>query len=162
MNILLLLYLYMEKRNILLSRENVKKIVLVQRTIHRNVTVQYQELKLQNLAPLDSSDCCAQTIWAEAQRLSFSPLVCRLRKSSEVSYLLTWARAWNPNFSPRNISYVPRRFENIFRASTLNRLTELSRSYQNVYVWCSQYPQTTFGVQHTEWCIKDISFLLSA
>ena len=71
-------------------------------------------------------------------------LVCRLRKSSEVLYLLTWARAWNPNFSPQNISYVSRRFKNVFGASTLNRLTELSRCYQNVYVWCSQHPQTTF------------------
>ena len=44
----------------------------------------------------------------------------------------------------------------------LNHLTELSRSYQNVYVRCSKHPQTTFGVQHTEQCIKDISFLLSA
>ena len=44
----------------------------------------------------------------------------------------------------------------------LNHLTELSRSYQNVYVRCSQHPQTTFGVPHTERCIKDISFLLSA
>ena len=88
-------------------------------------------------------------------------LVCRLRKSSEVSYLLTWARAWNPNFSPRNISYVPRRFEIVFGASILNRLTELSRSHQNVYVRCSQHPQTTFEVQHTERCIKDISLLWS-
>ena len=123
----------------------------------RNITI-----LLEDQLPLDSSDCCAQTIWAQAQRLSFSPLVCRLRKSSEVSYLLTWARAWNPNFSPRNIPYVPRCFKNVFGASTLNRLTELSHSYQNVYVWCSQHPQTTFGVQHTERCIKDISFLLSA
>ena len=30
--------------------------------------------------PLDSSDCSTQTIWAQAQRLSFSPLVCRLKK----------------------------------------------------------------------------------
>ena len=89
-------------------------------------------------------------------------LVCRLRKSSEVLYLLTWAQAWNPNFIPQNISYVSRCFKNVFGASTLNRLTELSRSYQNVYVRCSQHPQTTFGVQHTERCIKDISFLLSA
>ena len=44
----------------------------------------------------------------------------------------------------------------------LNHLTELSCSYQNVYVRCSKHPQTTFGVQHTERCIKDISFLLSA
>ena len=66
---------------------------------------------LEDQLPLDSSDCCAQTIWAQAQRLSFSPLVCRLRKSSEVLYLLTWARAWNPNFSPWNISYVSRRFK---------------------------------------------------
>ena len=117
---------------------------------------------LEDQLPLDSSDCCTQTIWAQAQRLSFSPLVCRLRQSSEVSHLLTWAKAWNPNFSPWNISYVPRRFENVFGASTLNRLTEQSRSYQNVYVRCSQHPQTTFGVQHTERCIKDISFLLSA
>ena len=36
--------------------------------------------------------------------------------------------------------------KNIFGASTLNRLTELSRSYQNVYVRCLQHPQTTFGV----------------
>ena len=27
----------------------------------------------------------------------------------------------------------------------------------NVYVGCSQHPQTTLEVQHTEWCIKDIS-----
>ena len=53
-------------------------------------------------------------------------------------------------------------FQNVFGASTLNRLTELSRSYQNVYVRCSQHPQTTFGVQHTERCIKDTSFLLIA
>ena len=66
---------------------------------------------LEDQLPLDSSDCCAQTIWAQAQWLSFSPLVCRLRKSSQVSYLLAWARAWNPNFSPRNISYVSRRFK---------------------------------------------------
>ena len=99
---------------------------------------------LEDQLPFDSSDCCTQTIWAQAQRLSFSPLVCRLRKSPEVLYLLTWARAWNPNFSPWNISYVPRCFENVFGASTLNRLTELSRSYQNVYVRCSQHPQTTF------------------
>ena len=44
----------------------------------------------------------------------------------------------------------------------LNHLTELSRSYQNVYVRYSKHPQTTFGVQHTEQCIKDISFLLFA
>ena len=44
----------------------------------------------------------------------------------------------------------------------LNHLTELSHSYQNVYVRCSQHPQTTFGVQHIEQCIKDISFLLIA
>ena len=116
---------------------------------------------MEDQLPLDSSDCCTQTIWAQAQWLSFSPLVCRLRKSSEVLYLLTWARAWNPNFSPRNISYVPRCFENVFGASTLNRLTELSRSYQNVYVRCSQHPQTTFEVQHTERCIKDIILLWS-
>ena len=73
-------------------------------------------------------------------------LSLQAKKSSEVLYLLTWARAWNPNFSPRNISYVSLRFENVFGASTLNRLTELSRSYQNVYVRCSQQPQTTFEV----------------
>ena len=39
--------------------------------------------------------------------------------------------------------------------------TELSCSHQNVYVRCSQHPQTTFVVQHTEWCIKDISLLRS-
>ena len=44
----------------------------------------------------------------------------------------------------------------------LNHLIELSRSYQNVYVRCSQHRQTTFGVQHTERCSKDISFLLFA
>ena len=43
----------------------------------------------------------------------------------------------------------------------LNHLTELSCSYQNVYVRCSQHPQTTFEVQHTERCIKDISLLWS-
>ena len=100
-------------------------------------------------------------IWAQVQQLSFSPLVCRLRKSPEVSYLLTWARAWNPNFSPRNISYIRRHFENVFGASTLNHLIELSRSYRSVYVRCSKHPQTTFGVQHTERCIKDISLLWS-
>ena len=41
-------------------------------------------------------------------------------------------------------------------------ITELSCSHQNVYVRCSKHPQTTFGVQHTEQCIKDISFLLFA
>ena len=41
-------------------------------------------------------------------------------------------------------------------------ITELSWSHQNVYVRCSQHPQTTFEVQHTERCIKDISLLLSA
>ena len=40
-------------------------------------------------------------------------------------------------------------------------ITELSHSYQNVYVRCSQHPQTTFEVQHTERCIKDISLLRS-
>ena len=39
--------------------------------------------------------------------------------------------------------------------------TELSRSHQNVYVRCSQHPQTTLEVQHTERCIKDISLLRS-
>ena len=72
----------------------------------RNITI-----LLEDQLPLDSSDCCTQTIWAQAQRLSFSPLVCRLRKSSEVLYLLMWARAWNPNFSPQNISYVSWRFK---------------------------------------------------
>ena len=32
---------------------------------------------------------------------------------------------------------------------------------RNVYVGCSQHPQTTLEVQHTEWCIKDISLLRS-
>ena len=32
---------------------------------------------------------------------------------------------------------------------------------RNVYVGCSQHPQTTLEVQHTEWCIKDISLLCS-
>ena len=32
---------------------------------------------------------------------------------------------------------------------------------RNVYVGCSQRPQTTLEVQHTEWCIKDISLLYS-
>ena len=52
---------------------------------------------------------------------------------------------------------VPRRFKNFFGASILNRLTlrtELSRSHQNVYVRCSQHPQTRLEVQHTEWCIR--------
>src|SRR3954467_12984659 len=40
-------------------------------------------------------------------------------------------------------------------------ITELSCSHQNVYVRCSQHPQTTFEVQHTEQCIKDISLLRS-
>ena len=52
-------------------------------------------------------------------------------------------------------------FQNVFGASTLNYLTELSRSYQNVYVRCSQHPQTTFEVQHTERCVKDTSLLWS-
>ena len=30
---------------------------------------------------------------------------------------------------------------------------------RNVYVGCSQHPQTTLEVQHTERCIKDISLL---
>ena len=76
--------------------------------------------------PLDSSNCSTQTISTHAHWLSFSPLVCRLRKLSEVLYLLTWARAWNPNFSPRNISYVPWRFKIVFGASILNRLTLLN------------------------------------
>ena len=53
-------------------------------------------------------------------------------------------------------------FQNVFGASILNHLTlpiELSRSHQNVYVRCLQHPQTTFEVQHTERCIKDISLL---
>ena len=119
---------------------------------------------LEDQLPLDSSDCRTQTIWAQAQRLSFSPFVCRLRKSSEVLYLLTWARAWNPNFSPWNISYVLRCFKNVFGASILNHLalrTELSCSHQNVYVRCSQHPQPTLEVQLTEQCIKDIILLRS-
>src|SRR4051812_37496591 len=40
-------------------------------------------------------------------------------------------------------------------------ITELSRSHQNVYVRCSQHPQTMFEVQHTERCIKYISLLRS-
>ena len=52
-------------------------------------------------------------------------------------------------------------FQNVFGTSTPNHLTKLSRSYQNVYVRCSQHPQTTFEVQHTERCIKDISLLWS-
>ena len=46
----------------------------------------------------------------------------------------------------------------------INRLTlrtELSRSHQNVYVRCSQHPQTTLEVQHTERYFKDISLLCS-
>ena len=31
-------------------------------------------------------------------------------------------------------------FQNVFGASTLNRIPELSCSYQNVYVRCSQHP----------------------
>ena len=118
---------------------------------------------LEDYLPLDSSDCCTQTIWVQAQRLRFSPLVCRLRNSLEVSYLLTWALAWNPSFSPWNIPYVPRRFKNRLRRlnSKPFNITKLSRSHQNVYVRCSQHPQTTFEVQHTEWCIKDISLLRS-
>ena len=98
--------------------------------------------------PLDSSDCSTQTIWTHAQRLSFSPLVCRLRNSSEVLYLLTWARAWNLNFSPWNISYVLRRYKNVFGATILNRLTLLNyhvviktcmSDVRNIHRRCSRF-----------------------
>ena len=32
---------------------------------------------------------------------------------------------------------------------------------KNVYVRCSQHPQTMLEVQYTEWCIKGISLLRS-
>src|SRR3954466_5679831 len=55
-------------------------------------------------------------------------------------------------------------FQNVFGAPILNHLTlrtELSRSHQNVYVRCSQHPQTMLEVQLTERCINDISLLCS-
>ena len=39
--------------------------------------------------------------------------------------------------------------------------TKLSSRHQDVSVRCSQHPQTTLEVQHTERCIKDISLLRS-
>ena len=52
---------------------------------------------------------------------AFLPYFAGLRNLSEVSYLLTWALVWNPNFSLWNISYVLRRFKTVFGATILNR-----------------------------------------
>ena len=92
--------------------------------------------------------------------MSFSPLVCRLKKLVRGLIPLDMGTSLKSQFQLLEHPICSATFQNVFGASILNRLplhNELSRSHKNVYVRCSQHPQTTLEVQHTERCIKDIS-----
>ena len=91
-------------------------------------------------------------------------LVCRLKKVVKGLIPLDVGTSLKFQFQSLEPLICSATFQNAYDASILNRLTlrtELSRSHQNVYVRCSQHPQTTLEVQHTERCIKDISLLRS-
>ena len=101
---------------------------------------------------------------SEHMRLSFSPLVCRLKKLVRDLIPLNVGTSLKSQFQSLEHLICSATFQKrlwCHNSKPLALRTELSRSHQNVYVRCSQHPQTTIEVQHAERCIKDISLLCS-
>ena len=89
--------------------------------------------------PLNSSDCSTQTIRAHAQRLSFSPLVCRLKKLVRGLIPLDVGTSLKSQFHSLEHLICSAMFQKRLWCHNFKPLashTELSRSHQNVYVRC--------------------------
>ena len=105
------------------------------------------------------------------KRLSYSDNLSR-RSTIELFSFTSWTKNLVGGLIPLNKGTSMKSQFHLFRTSLMFR--DVSKRLRRVapkplsilhltivYVGCSQHPQTTLEVQHTEWCIKDISLLRS-